>query len=375
MTIEIGATGVIMPPVDGVLKNAKRNEAKGYDAMWWPDHLMGWHPESIWKPDITPLANFQSNPHVYLDPIATIAAVGTHTERMKLGTSVTEPIRRHPAMVANEWLSLDHFTKGRAILGIGAGEGENILPYGMDFSKPASRFEEALQIIRLLWENDEPVDFDGDSWTMRRAVCGMGPYTPGRFPPIWTGAHGDRMLKITGRLADGWLPTNMPPEDYATKLGIIEQAARDAGRDFSAFTPGLWAYTVIAEDHEEAHRILNETLPKGFQLVLPSEEYEKHGYSHPLGPKFVGLRDYIPTHFGRDEALKAIGAIPDEISHEHTLHGTPDEIVKQIHDFEAVGVRHIVPWNITFLGDPTKIGESFHLLDAVLAQVKAASVS
>jgi len=375
MTIEIGATGVIMPPVDALLKNAVRNESKGYDAMWWPDHLMGWHPESIWKPDITALANFQSNPHVYLDPIACIAAVGTHTSTIKLGTSVTEPIRRHPAMVANEWLTLDHFTKGRAILGIGAGEGENIVPYGMDFSKPASKFEEALTIIRLLWENDEPVDFDGSFWTMRRAVCGMGPFTPGRFPPIWTGAHGDRMLRITGRLADGWLPTNMPPEEYARRLGIIRDAAGEAGRDFGPFTPALWAYTVVADNHEESHRILNETLPKGFQLVLPSEEYERRGYSHPLGPKFVGLRDYIPTHLGRDEALKAIASIPEEISHEHTLHGTPDEIVKQIRDFESVGVKHIVPWNITFLGDPTKIRESFHLLDDVLAQVKGASIS
>jgi phthiodiolone/phenolphthiodiolone dimycocerosates ketoreductase len=375
VTIEIGSQGTIMPPVDGVLKTAKRNEAKGYDALWWPDHLMGWHPESIWTPDITPLANFQPNPHVYLDPIAAIAAVATHTETIRLGTSVTEPIRRHPAMVANEWLTLDHFSKGRAILGIGAGEGENIVPYGMDFSKPASKFEEALTIIRLMWSNDEPVDFDGDFWTLRRAVNGMGPYTPGTYPPIWTGAHGDRMLGITGRLADGWLPTRMPPDEYARRLGIIQKAATVAGRDFAAFTPALWAYTVIASDHQESHRILNQVLPKGFQLVLPAEEYEKRGYSHPLGSRFVGLRDYIPTHYSQEEALKAIDAIPEEISHEHTLHGTPDDIVAEIRAYEAAGVRHIVPWNITFLGDPTKVRESFHLTDDVLASIKGTPVS
>ncbi|MGH2726375.1 MAG: LLM class flavin-dependent oxidoreductase [Actinomycetota bacterium] len=375
MAMEIGAPGTIMPPVEGVLKTAMRNEQKGYDALWWPDHLMGWHPDSIWTPDVTPLANFQSNPHIYFDPVACIAAAATHTERIRLGTSVTEPVRRHPAMLANEWLTLDHFSKGRAILGIGAGEGENNVPYGMDFSTPASRFEEALTIIRLLWENNEPLDFDGDVWTMRRAVCGMSPYTPGVFPLIWTGAHGPRMLEITGRLADGWLPTRMSPAEYASRLGTIRAAAEKAGRDFSAFTPGLWAYTVIASDHEESHRILNETLPKGFQLVLPSEEYEKRGYSHPLGTKFQGLRDYIPTHLAKDEALKAIGAIPDEISHDFTLHGTPDDIVAELRDFEAVGVRHAVLWNITFLGDATKIRESYHLLDDVLAQVKGGSVS
>lgn len=375
MTVEVGAQGTIMPPIEGVLKTAKRNEAKGYDALWWPDHLMGWHPESIWVPDVTPLALAQRNPHVYLDPVAAIAAVGVHTERVRLGTSVTEPIRRHPAMLANEWLSLDHITKGRAILGIGAGEGENIVPYGMDFSEQVSKFEEALQVIRLLWENDEPVDFDGRFWTLRKAVCGMGPYTPGRFPPIWTGAHGPKMLAITGRLGDGWLPTRMPPAEYARRLAQIRASAEAAGRDFSSFTPALWAYTVVASDHEECHRILGERIPKGFLLVLPSEEFEKRGYAHPLGRGFYGLKDYIPTHYPKDEALKAIDAIPDEIAHEFTFHGTPDELVAQIREYEAVGLKHIVPWNVTFLGDVTKVRESFHLMDEVLAALKGASVS
>ena len=54
--IEIGIPGGIMPPFDKVLQQAQRGEAKGYDAVWWPCHLMGWHPQSIWIPEITPLA-------------------------------------------------------------------------------------------------------------------------------------------------------------------------------------------------------------------------------------------------------------------------------------------------------------------------------
>ena len=74
MPVKVGAPGAINPPVDVVLKTAKRNEEKGYDSLWYPDHWMAWHPESIWTQDITPLAQFQPNPHVYLDPIACIAA-------------------------------------------------------------------------------------------------------------------------------------------------------------------------------------------------------------------------------------------------------------------------------------------------------------
>jgi phthiodiolone/phenolphthiodiolone dimycocerosates ketoreductase len=369
--MKAGASGTIMPPVEGVLRNAQRIEGKGYDSIWWPDHLMGWFPQSIWTPDVTPLASFQQNPDVYLDPVATIAAVAVHTERVQLGTSVTEPIRRHPAMLANEWLTLDHLSKGRAILGIGCGEAENITPYGLDYSKAVSKFEEALAIIRLLWENDEPVDFDGTYWPLHDAVVGLGAYE-GRFPPIWVGAHGPRMLDITGRFADGWLPTHVPtPQDYAERLGRIRGAAEKAGRDFSSFTPGLWTYTIVAADHEEAHRIAHQPLPKVNLLVLPSSAYEERGHSHPLGAGFYGIRDFIPARYGKDEVLKALDQIPEDIVHDYTVHGTPDELVQMVRDYESAGLQHVVLWNQTYLGDPTKVSESFHLLDDVLAALKS----
>src|SRR5688572_14934311 len=138
MPITVGAPGTINPPIEGVIRFAKRNEEQGFDSLWWPDHLMGWHPESIWTPDISQLAVPQPSPHAYMDPVAAIAATAMGTERIMLGTSVTEPVRNHPAQLARAWISLDHITKGRAILGIGAGEGENVTPYGMSFDKPVS---------------------------------------------------------------------------------------------------------------------------------------------------------------------------------------------------------------------------------------------
>jgi phthiodiolone/phenolphthiodiolone dimycocerosates ketoreductase len=366
--ITLGLPGSIVPPISGVLRAARRAEQKGFDAVWWPDHLMGWHPEQIWTPEDTPIASLYPNPHIYLDPVACIAAVGVHTERIRLGTAVTEPVRRHPAMLANEWLTLDHITKGRAILGIGAGEGENIVPYGLSFSRPAARFEEALTIIRLLWEHPgEPVDFDGEFWTLRKAVNGMSPHTPGRPPPIWTGAHGPRMLDATGRLADGWLPVRMPSIEYKARLDRILDVMAKTGRDPAAFEPGMFAYSVVATDHEEAHRILDARIPKGFLLALGSEQFEAMGFEHPLGKGFYGLRDYIPTHYDRASALKAIDAIPFAFAHEHISHGTPDDLAALAREYEAVGCRHLALLNITYLGDATKLAESFHLLDDVLA--------
>ncbi|HJP65247.1 MAG TPA: LLM class flavin-dependent oxidoreductase [Actinomycetota bacterium] len=371
MTLEVGAAGTISPPVEALLHTAKRNEEKGYDAIWYPDHWMAWHSESIWTPDVTQIANFQPNPHVYLDPVACMAAVGVHTETIRLGTSVTEPIRRHPALLANEWLTLDHLTKGRTILGIGAGEAENITPYGLDYSKQVSKFEEALTIIRLLWENDDPVDFDGQFWTLKRAVNGMQPFRPGVFPEIWTGAHGPRMLDITGRLADGWLPSLLPPDDFEQRLTRMRAVAREAGRGDDAITAGMWFLAVVDEDHETAHRLVNDRIVRGFLLTLPDEAFARHGAPHPLGEGAYGLREYIPTMWQKEEMLAALDAIPDEVAHEYILHGTPDEIVATCRDYEARGLQHVVLWNITFLGDLTKVGSSYHLMDDVMRALKA----
>ena len=117
MEIEIGVPGQIMPPADKAVANAQRAEEKGYDAVWWPCHLMGWHPDSVWTEDLTPLAASQPSPHVYFDPLLMMGAVGAATERIRVGSVVTDLIRRNPSMVAMQALTLDHLTRGRSILG------------------------------------------------------------------------------------------------------------------------------------------------------------------------------------------------------------------------------------------------------------------
>src|SRR5207245_7155595 len=139
-----------------------------------------------------------------------------------------------------------------------------------DCARSVASLEQAMAFIGLWRQHDEPVDFDGSFWTLRDAVIGMGGYE-GRFPPIWVGAHGPRMLDITGRYADGWLPSHVPtPEDYADRLARIKRAAAAAGRDGEAFTPGLWRYTIVAEDHAECHRLADQPLPKANMLVARS---------------------------------------------------------------------------------------------------------
>src|SRR5208283_1192230 len=130
-----------------------------YHSVWLPDHMVSFWPDSIWTPEFTDLASASPSPHRHLDGLAVAAAAAVLTEKVPLVSAVVDTVRRHPSLLAQTALTIDHLAKGRFILGLGSGESENILPYGFEFSRPVSRFEEALTVIRLLWESDGPVDF------------------------------------------------------------------------------------------------------------------------------------------------------------------------------------------------------------------------
>lgn len=367
--VEIGSPGVTIPPIDNVIAQARRNEELGYDAIWWPDHLMGWIPESIWTPDIIPLAAFMESPHVFLETTTTIAVSAMSTQKIKLGTAVTEVIRRHPAVLAQTILTLDHISRGRMIIGLGAGEAENIVPYGLSYSNAVSKLEEALRIIRLLWSSREKISFEGRFWRLEDAVFHLRPFGE-KPPPIWLGAHGDRMLDITGRYADGWLPTRLPPEDYRASLEKVRQSAAKAGRDPKEITPALWTYVIIDKEEGECLRLLDTVAAKAMAIILPSQVFKKFGYEHPMGEGFYGLRDYIPPKYSRQRALEAISAVPVEVCKLAFLYGTEDQIIKKIEEYARIGLLHIVLWNYTFFCDPSKLKDSFKQIQTVLKYFK-----
>lgn len=366
------------PPAEALRRSAQRAEERGYDSVWWGDHLMGWHAQAVWEQ--SEIAQRVPNPHCLFDTMTSMASVAVQTERVTLGTAVTDTVRRHPAVLAHEFLTLDHLSQGRVILGVGAGEAENIEPYGLDYARPVARFEEALKIVRLLWEHDEPVDFDGEFWTLRDAVLGLPPYgepgAPRRYPPIWSGAHGPRMLGITGRLCDGWIPTYRGSvDDWAASLATIRASAQQAGRDPQALVPGLAPVLVVDEDPDVVEQLLSAPLLRAWQLILPSSSFEALGHRHPLGDDFYGLRDYVPTRLSDSEAVRAADAVSPDVVRAHTLCGTPDEILDELSAYMDAGLRHVVLWNLTPMADVSKVRSSFGLVDEIAAELRARSAA
>ncbi len=363
--LTIGLPGTIVPPFGSIGRNAARSEAAGAAAIWFPDHLMGFWPQSLWTPDITPLAAILPSPHVFFDPFVAMAAAGAATSRLLVGTAVTQPLSRHPAHLAQAFLTLSHQTGGRAILGMGAGEAENLAPYGVGIERAASRVAEAVDIIRLLWSSPEPVSFEGDFWQLRDAVLGLSATLEAPLPPIWLAAHGPRMLRLAGASADGWLPIKMPPSLYAQHLAVVRDAAARGGRPAEAVTPAAWGFTVIHQDEHEVERLLDHPLVKGVCLMFGASSFERHGASHPLGSD-GGFLGYIPSRLSRSEALSAVAKVPPGVVREHLFAGTPDQLLAELRALEAVGLRHAVLWNISFLADPSLAGSSFRLLEELI---------
>ena len=362
VSVTLGAPGRIMPPAAKAVEFAQQAEADGFDAIWWPCHLMGWTPDSVWTEDLTALAKYQSNPHQYFEPLTMMGAAGAATERIRVGVCVTDTIRRHPAMLAQQALTVDHLAGGRSILGLGSGERMNVTPYGIEWRKPVGRLEEAIQVIRLLWEAQGTVDFDGEFFQLKDAVLGLDPYE-GSPPPIWLAAHGPRMLDICGRLADGWLPTNISPEAYAEKLAVIRRSAEGAGRDPDAITPSMLAYVMCAPDEETLMRMCESPLARLlFAAVdLGPETYERYGTTSPFEGG-TGFHSFLPSTVSRQEAERIVDHIPAGIVRDHTLSGTPEQIAEQIRAYQQVGLRDVVLWNITPFGDPGQAVYSFKAL-------------
>ncbi|SHN38388.1 LLM class flavin-dependent oxidoreductase [Cryptosporangium aurantiacum] len=358
--LQLGVPGQIMPPADAAVRFARRAEADGFDAVWWPDHLMGWHPDTMWTPDLTPLARVQDNPHTYFDPLIMMGVVGAQTERIKVGVVVTDLIRRNPAMAAASALTLDHVTKGRAILGLGSGEKLNVTPYGMEFDKPVARLSEGIDVMRLLWDSDGPVDYRGTFHTLEKAVLGLRPYGD-RPPEIWTAAHGPRMLRLTGTKADGWLPTKMTAPEYGKSLTVINQAAQDAGRDPAGLTPGMLGYVLMGPDAETVRRLTEAPLVRALCVLLPAQVFRDLGVAPPLegGPHGSGFHDFIPTTIDRAESLRIIAAIPPQVVRHYAFCGTPAQVAEELAEYRANGLRHLVMWNITAFGDPSLAKWSF----------------
>jgi phthiodiolone/phenolphthiodiolone dimycocerosates ketoreductase len=309
-----------------------------YHSIWLPDHLVSFWPDSIWTPEFTDLAEVSPSPHRYVDAVALAGAVTAQTRTAAVATSVLDTVRRHPVMLAQTAVTLSHLSGGRFILGLGAGERENLVPYGFDDTRKVARFEEAVHLIRQLWNSDGPIDWDGEFFPMRHARLDAE-LPPSGAPPIWIGANGPRMLRLVGQYGDGWWPTGSEgPESYAAKLAVIHAAAERAGRDPAAIVPAKMVVCLIGET-DELRAALDQPLVKSLVLQLTAEALRAQGYEHPMGPDWQGVQGIDPSVLTRERLLRLFAEVDPAAILSVVPHGTPQQVAQQVAAFGEAGAR------------------------------------
>jgi len=185
------------------------------------------------------LVGIQDHPYQprFLDTLALLTTIGAQTKRLRLVTDVVNLQLRPPAVLAKWAASADLLTGGRVELGLGAGA----FPQGVTAiggqarqgGEAVAALEEAINVIRLMWGGQRGARFDGRFYQLRGVHAGPAPAHP---IGIWLGAYKPRMLALTGRLADGWLPSlgYMTLETLDEANRRIDEAALSAGRDPTA---------------------------------------------------------------------------------------------------------------------------------------------
>lgn len=234
---------------DFLRRAAQSCERHGFAHFWLPDHvvLFGEYPESDYpygestvgaKEDMDPDAALQlgsSNPipdprNPFVDAVVALTWMAAATSRIEVGSNILVLPQQNPVVLAKALATLDSFSRGRVILGVGSGWAkEEYEACGVDFATRGKRLDEAIAVLRTLW-NDEASSFSGQFFDFRNAYSFPKPVRPGGIP-ILMGGESKPALRRLARVGDGWLPYNMPVEDAPRMIGELKEMVRAEGRD------------------------------------------------------------------------------------------------------------------------------------------------
>jgi len=255
-----------------------------FDSAWVDDHFVPW-------------ADFISINTPTLESFTTVSYLSGVFKKLMFGNIVLCNSYRSPALLAKMGATLQTLTKGRFILGIGAGWKEDeYIAYGYKFPPPKVRIqmlEEGVQIIRKIWTEDSAT-FKGKYYEIREAVCVPKPKP---IPPIMIGGGGEKLtLKVVARYADWWNIPNVSPATFQHKLKVLETHCNKVGRDPAEIVKTLANIIAIGNTEKEAQdlagrsRFISIESQENYIVGDPNQVIEKLSKYTELGVEHFILR-------------------------------------------------------------------------------------
>jgi 5,10-methylenetetrahydromethanopterin reductase len=290
---------------------------------------------------------------------------GSATSRVRLGTCVTDPYSRHPAITAASIASLDEFTGGRAILGLGAGV-SGFKQMGIERARPALAIRETIELTRRLL-GGEHLTFEGQ---VVRFYDGGLDFPSRPDLPIWVATQSPLTLRVAGELADGVIVEAYTSEQVLEFVrDQMKIGATKSGRQVDSVPIAARLDTCIASTFDEAAGLVKPRIARNLMLEWPELAGVKvRGLSVPpaLEERIAGVgytRD--PQILGR-----AAAEIPDEWVPEFALAGTPADVATQMRALVSRGIGQLIVWPLPVPGQQDEVDvlrTSAELLSSVTA--------
>ena len=227
--------GIHLPQVgpnanrENILRMARFAEDHGFDSIWVSDHVIT--PRGLRsKYPYNATGEYRVPPEWdFMEPLTTLAVVAGTTEQVQLGTTVLVLPMRNPVVHAKIVSTIHALSNGRMILGVGAGwKREEFEALGADFDNRGKVFDEYLQIVRGLWE-EEDLRFQGDTYS--GSGLGFNPRPQPGSLPIWIGGHHRAALRRVATWGDGWHAVGVALDEIPQKWQHIKEMSVKNGRD------------------------------------------------------------------------------------------------------------------------------------------------
>lgn len=257
-----------------------------------------------------------------------VGALAARTSRLQLGIGIMNPYTVHPTELAMLAATAQETSNGRFLLGVGAGAPEFLAWAGAERRRPMSTTRQTVAAVRKLVGHPDVADGDLPSWWSDSAFLRFAVAEP---VPVYVGAMGPQMRKLSGAVADGALPLLYPPESYTAARDEVRAGLFEAGRDPGCFDLPACIWVSVGEE-ELARRALAEKLAyygpsiSAVQLAavgLTPQQFEPASRYAQVG-----------------ELTKAAALIDDRML-TLGIAGTPDQVVERCRGLATLGVEHI----------------------------------
>lgn len=263
--------------------------------------------------------HYLSSPYQMLQPMPLLGRIATEAEGLRIGSGIILLPLLNPVAVAEEAATMDVICGGKFILGVGLGyrEAED-RAFGVAGADKAPRLEEALEVIKLLWNGGEAVDYNGQFFRLKNATISVKPIQKPR-PPIWIAANNDRAIVRAARLGDAWLAN--PHASLATlirQVKIYRDALDEVGKQLPPEFP-IIREAFVAENDQQA-----------FDEARPHLEAKYKTYAA------WGQERAFPE---RDPLTRPLS----ELAGGRFIIGSPSRCIEDLATFaEKLGVNHVI---------------------------------